>query len=202
MNQSRGFDISIPLLTEVLTNSAQPEETLETLEAVEVPEAVAALDAADAMAVAEAVAPFEAAVHVDAPDQANAPVHVDAPDQANAPVEADAAAGNAVSVLALPPQADPAPVLAPVPGPDPVRERDAQQWAAIERKVTERILTQLQGRIDRVLEQHVRDCLADVLQLALVNLTEEIRSGLQHNLEKIVAQAVGLELAAIKSAGE
>ena len=190
MNQSRGFDISIPLLTEVLTNSAQPEETLETLEAVEVPEAVAALDAADAMAVAEAVAPFEAAVHVDAPDQANAPV------------EADAAAGNAVSVLALPPQADPAPVLAPVPGPDPVRERDAQQWAAIERKVTERILTQLQGRIDRVLEQHVRDCLADVLQLALVNLTEEIRSGLQHNLEKIVAQAVGLELAAIKSAGE
>lgn len=69
-----------------------------------------------------------------------------------------------------------------------------REWEALERRLSERILHQLQGRVDFVLEQRVRDCMAEVLQHALAGLTDEIRSGLQQTIEKIVARAVAQEL--------
>ena len=69
-----------------------------------------------------------------------------------------------------------------------------EDWEAIERRLSERILQQLQGRVDFVLEQRLRDSMADVLAHALAGLTAEIRSGLQDTIEKIVARAVTQEI--------
>ncbi len=71
---------------------------------------------------------------------------------------------------------------------------DEQQWALLEQRLTERILRQLQGKIDFVLEQRIRDSMAQVLQHALDGLTGEIRSGLQETMEHIVSRAVSQEL--------
>ncbi|MES2125815.1 MAG: hypothetical protein V4463_00965 [Pseudomonadota bacterium] len=67
-------------------------------------------------------------------------------------------------------------------------------WEVLERRLSERILQQLQGRVDFVLEQRLRDSMADVLQHALAGLTAEIRTGLQETIEKIVARAVAQEI--------
>jgi hypothetical protein len=73
------------------------------------------------------------------------------------------------------------------------------EWDALELRLSERILTQLQNRTDFVLEQRVRDAMAEVLQHALKSLTAEIRDGLHDTLEKIVARAVTQELTHLKA---
>lgn len=73
------------------------------------------------------------------------------------------------------------------------------EWEALEQRLSERILTQLQSRTDFVLEQRVRDAMAEVLQHALKSLTAEIRDGLHDTLEKIVTRAVTQELTHLKA---
>ena len=68
------------------------------------------------------------------------------------------------------------------------------QWNLLERRLSERILQQLQGRVDFVLEQRLRDSMEDVLKHAIAGLTEEIRDGLQQTIEQIVRRAVVQEL--------
>ncbi len=68
------------------------------------------------------------------------------------------------------------------------------EWNLLERRLSERILQQLQGRVDFVLEQRLRDSMEDVLQHAIAGLTAEIRDGLQQTIEKIVVRAVAQEL--------
>jgi hypothetical protein len=68
------------------------------------------------------------------------------------------------------------------------------EWAMLETRLSERILHQLQGRVDFVLEQRIKDSMAEVLSHALHSLTNEIRIGLHDTLEKIVARAVSQEL--------
>lgn len=68
------------------------------------------------------------------------------------------------------------------------------QWNLLERRLSERILQQLQGRVDFVLEQRLRDSMADVLKHAMAGLTEEIHDGLQQTIEQIVRRAVAQEL--------
>lgn len=68
------------------------------------------------------------------------------------------------------------------------------QWNLLERRLSERILQQLQGRVDFVLEQRLRDSMEDVLKHAIAGLTEEIREGLQVTIEQIVRRAVVQEL--------
>lgn len=68
------------------------------------------------------------------------------------------------------------------------------QWLVLERRLSARILQQLQSRVDFVLEQRIRDSMAEVLTHALRDLTGEIRNGLQDTIEKIVARAVAQEL--------
>jgi hypothetical protein len=75
----------------------------------------------------------------------------------------------------------------------------AHEWELLERRIGERILQQLQGRVDFVLEQRLRDSMAEVLQHALAGLTEEIREGLQQTIEKIVMRAVAQELAHLQT---
>lgn len=68
------------------------------------------------------------------------------------------------------------------------------EWNLLERRLSERILQQLQGRVDFVLEQRLRDAMEEVLQSAMASLTAEIRLGLQDTIEKIVVRAVAQEL--------
>jgi hypothetical protein len=68
------------------------------------------------------------------------------------------------------------------------------QWNLLERRLSERILQQLQGRVDFVLEQRLRDSMENVLKHAIAGLTDEIRDGLQQTIEQIVVRAVQQEL--------
>lgn len=73
------------------------------------------------------------------------------------------------------------------------------EWNLLERRLSERILQQLQGRVDFVLEQRVRDSMEEVLEKALTGFTSELRAGLQATIEKIVARAVSQELAHLQA---
>lgn len=71
---------------------------------------------------------------------------------------------------------------------------DQAQWAALERRLSERVLQQLQARVDFVLEQRIRDSLEEALNQAIKGLTSEIRHGLHEALGAIVSRAVSQEL--------
>lgn len=96
-----------------------------------------------------------------------------------------------------------APIEPPAPAPDfetrAASQLSAEDWAALELRLSERILHQLQGRVDFVLQQRLRDSMADVLQHALAGLTDEIRGGLAQTIEQIVTRAVAQELAHLKT---
>ena len=68
------------------------------------------------------------------------------------------------------------------------------EWTLLERRLSERILQQLQGRVDFVLEQRLKDSMEEVLRQAMHGLTQEIRAGLQQTIEKIVVRAVAQEI--------
>ena len=73
------------------------------------------------------------------------------------------------------------------------------QLRHIENEVMENVLHQLLGRIDFVLEQRVRDSLADVLQTTVGSLATEIRQGLQQTLEDVIARAVAQEITRLQT---
>jgi hypothetical protein len=68
-----------------------------------------------------------------------------------------------------------------------------------EQEICERVLQQLLDRIDFVLEQRVRDNLADVLQTAVDHLATDIRQGLQHSLADVIARAVTQEISRLQT---
>ncbi|TFW27673.1 hypothetical protein [Duganella callida] len=68
------------------------------------------------------------------------------------------------------------------------------EWAMMEHRLSVRIMHQLQSRVDFVLEQRIKDAMAEVLSHALHGLTNEIRIGLHDTIEKIVSRAVSQEL--------
>jgi hypothetical protein len=70
----------------------------------------------------------------------------------------------------------------------------AAEWAMMEHRLSVRIMHQLQSRVDFVLEQRIKDSMAEVLTHALHDLTNEIRVGLHDTIEKIVSRAVAQEL--------
>ena len=79
------------------------------------------------------------------------------------------------------------------------QEWEGQEWDRLERRLSARILQQLRGRVDFELEQCIKDNMADILQLAMADLTDHIRKGLQDTLEKIVARAVSQELSHLQA---
>ena len=70
-----------------------------------------------------------------------------------------------------------------------------QDWARLEHEIRERVLRQVMGGIDTILEPRIRDTLADVLQVAVGSLADDIRNGLQQSLEREIARAVSNEIA-------
>ncbi|SFG61404.1 hypothetical protein SAMN05518865_114192 [Duganella sp. CF458] len=89
----------------------------------------------------------------------------------------------------------PAPVAAPATAVRAPRiGEDTLDWAALERRVSEQVLQQLSNRVDFVLEQRIKDSMAEILDHALHALTADIRDGLHDTIGKIVARAVQQEI--------
>lgn len=76
---------------------------------------------------------------------------------------------------------------------------DDERWEQLERDVRERVLRQVLERIDFVLEQRVRDSLADVLQTAVENLASDIKNGLHHSIRDVVTRAVSQEITKLQN---
>lgn len=74
-----------------------------------------------------------------------------------------------------------------------------EDWHRLERCIRERILGQILARVDTMLEQRIRDSLADVLQLAMEGLTEQIRIGLHQGLDEIISRAISQEITRLQS---
>ena len=92
---------------------------------------------------------------------------------------------------------DPAP--AAVPAPATPAEILGTDWQQFEREISERILQQLQARVDFVLEQRIRDSIAGVLDASLRDLTGQLREGLHDTLGQIVSRAVQQEITHLKA---
>jgi hypothetical protein len=75
---------------------------------------------------------------------------------------------------------------------------DEASWDRMEREIRERILRQVLERIDFVLEQRVRDGLADVLQLAVEQLAADIKGGLHSSIKELVTRSVTQEIAKLQ----
>jgi len=73
------------------------------------------------------------------------------------------------------------------------------EWTLMERRVSERVLGQLQNRVELVLEQRLRESMEEVLNAALATMTREIGQGLQETIEKIVVRAVAQEVAHLQA---
>lgn len=73
------------------------------------------------------------------------------------------------------------------------------QWDALEHRISERVLRQLQNRIDFVLEHRIADGLTDAVQQAVEAMTAEIRRGLHHTLEDVITRAVSQEIAHLQT---
>lgn len=73
------------------------------------------------------------------------------------------------------------------------------EWNMLERNISERVLRQVLGRIDFVLEHRVRDSLADALQLAVEGVSIEIKRGLHQTLEDVISRAVSQEITKLQS---
>lgn len=80
-----------------------------------------------------------------------------------------------------------------------IGEWTGPEWEQLERRLSERILHQLQGRVDFVLEQRLRDSMREALDVAMAGLTDEIRRSLQQSIESIVVRAVTQELAHLQT---
>ena len=118
------------------------------------------------------------------------------PSSAAPPVVAAVVAPPAPELAAVSPAAKPA--VAELTA-EPTIGWSAEEREILELQLNERILRQLQGRIDFVLEHRVRDSLADVLQTAIEGLTSEIRRGLHQTLEEVIARAVAQEIARLQT---
>lgn len=74
-----------------------------------------------------------------------------------------------------------------------------EQWSVMERRLTERVLQQLQGRIDFVLEQRLREGIFDAVDKAMAGFSADIRTSLHETLGQAVTRAVSQEIAHLQN---
>jgi hypothetical protein len=82
--------------------------------------------------------------------------------------------------------------------PEAISTWNEEELDRLEREITERVLSRILMNVDAVLEQRVRDNLADVLQTAVLVLAIEIRDGLQHSLKEMITSAVEQEITQLR----
>lgn len=106
------------------------------------------------------------------------------------------------AAAATPPPAAPAPAAPEVLEQRAIAHWSGEEWGVFERRVTERILQQVQGRVDFVLEQRLRDGIADAVDKVMGDLSVEIRNGMQQTLAQVVARAVSQEISHLQTLGK
>lgn len=89
-------------------------------------------------------------------------------------------------------------VIIPAGAPPPAAISDSQ-WEALEHQISQRVLSQLQTRIDVVLEQQFKECLSNVLQLAVDGVVTELRRNLNSTLGEMISSAIAQEIAPLKT---
>lgn len=100
----------------------------------------------------------------------------------------------------VPAQTQPHSMETPVPVQATPGSAGIDDFDRIEREVSERVLQQLLGQVDLVLEQRIRDSLADVLQSAVDSLASDLRQGLKQTLEDALTQAIAHEMKNLRNA--
>jgi hypothetical protein len=76
-----------------------------------------------------------------------------------------------------------------------------EEWTRVEQKIRERVLTQILERIDSMIDQRLREGIADVLQTSIARLADDIRAGLRQTLDDVVADAVAQEIERTRFSG-
>lgn len=104
------------------------------------------------------------------------------------PVQAEAAIEAVVA-------AEPAPLVTDAQVAEPVTHQPInnwldEEWTRMEQKISERVLTQLLERIEPVLEQRIRDSLAQVMQVAAEGIRQDFHQTLADAISDAVAQEV------------
>ena len=119
------------------------------------------------------------------------------------PVEDDDNLTHAIAALPAPPMllefSIPELPLPGPPGDGPESHWSEQDLARLQAEISDRITHQVLRRIDLMLEQRVRDSLADVLQLAVSGLAQSIRHDLKQTLEEAITRSVAQELSHFQS---
>lgn len=136
---------------------------------------------------------------------ASIPVLTEVVAESPAPGAPPAPASSAEPAAALAPSADGAAEGAETP--EALERRAAErwsgeQWSVMERRLTERVLQQLQGRIDFVLEQRLRDGIAEAVDKAMAGFSAEIRTSLHDTLAQAVTRAVSQEITHLQNLGK
>ncbi len=178
---NKQIDSSIPVLTEIITAPAKPETEAET-------------PAEASAGQAQADAPTEILSEIPAELSATAASTLASGSKAT-PVGKSGPAHPALGIRML--NATTAAQNEATLNPTTQSEQQAD-WQALELQVREAVLKQVLGRIDFVLEHRVRDNLADVLQIAVTNLSNEIRSGLEKTLSDVISRAVTQEITKLR----
>ncbi|MFT5533214.1 MAG: protein required for attachment to host cells [Candidatus Paceibacteria bacterium] len=119
------------------------------------------------------------------------------------PVEDDDDLAHDIAALLAPPMLlEVSASKRPLPDlPESQREPDwsEQDLARLQAEISDRITHQVLRRIDLMLEQRVRDSLADVLQLAVSGMAQSIRHDLKQTLEEAISRTVAQELSHFQS---
>lgn len=85
-----------------------------------------------------------------------------------------------------------------LPEAPPASPADAH-WTALEQRLSERIVQQLQASVDIVIEHRLRAGIEQVLQQAVASVTAELRKGLQETVDNIVAHAIAQEISTLQA---
>ncbi len=166
------IDTSIPILTEIITAPAKPKS--EANDVVAAPD-----DAAQPEPLQQVLPSTQPSLETAPPPPSNKP-------------------GSSHSSLGIRMINTAASVQLETTSNTQVQADDEKNWRALEQQVREAVLKQLLTRVDFVLEHRVRDNLADVLQLAVASLTNDIRSGLEKTLEDLISRAITQEINKIR----
>ena len=177
MSSSSPFDASIPVLTEVIDTQALLHQDV---------------------APARVPPPFpEQPEQAGSDDEVVENAVVETAVVENAVVESavvETAVVDAVIVDAYTPHATTVAAVEHAPVDWAPADAASTDWAALEQRLCERILQQLQGQVGFLIEQRIRESMADALQHALASVAGQLADGLGGALEQIVTRAVGEEL--------
>ena len=90
----------------------------------------------------------------------------------------------------------PAPVASEL---EPASHRTDAEWSSLEHELRDAVLKNVQGRIDGVLEQHLRESVAQAVEHAFSGLALELKGRVRDTVREVVTRAVAQELSRLRA---